>query len=136
MARILIGNEEIPARKGALRCEIRSTPEGVLLPGGNPVPAVVPQTPLRLFEHMRMKLCMNTLSTGTMAKLGRIRSNYMIHLDISNKKLIDRACRIISELCSVSYEEACCELFRTRHEGVPGESPVAATIRRLEGAGK
>ena len=132
MQKILIGNEVIPARKDAVRCEIRSASEGIWLPGENFVPAAVPETPLRLFEHIRMKLCMNTLSTGVMAKLGRIRSNYMIHLDISNKKLIDRACRIISELCSVSYEEACCELFRTRHEGTPGESPVAATIRRLE----
>ena len=80
-----------------------------------------------------MKLIMNTVSTGTMAKLGRIRSNYMIHLNISNKKLVDRACRIISELCGLSYEEACLELFRTCADLQEGLSPVAVTIERLQG---
>lgn len=132
MVKINIGCEELPQRKSAFRAPILSSEKGILLPGENFVPSSAPQTPLRLFEHMRMKLVMNTLSTGVMAKLGRIRSNYMIHLNISNKKLVDRACRIISELCSVSYEEACYELFRTRSENSLETSPVAATIQRLE----
>ena len=87
-----------------------------------------------MIEHLRMKIIMNTLSTGTMAKLGRICSNYMIYLNISNKKLVDRASRIISELCGLSYEDACLELFHTRADMPPGTSPVALTIRRLQGS--
>ena len=132
LMKIRIGNEAIPARKDAFRGQIVSGPSGVTLASGITVPAPAAPVRLRMIEHLRMKLVMNTLSTGTMAKLGRIRSNYMICLDISNKKLIDRACRIISELCDLSYEEACVELFRTRADLPPGASPVAHTLRRLQ----
>lgn len=35
-----------------------------------------------------MKMMLNTVSTGTMAKMGRVRGNYMVHLNISNKKQV------------------------------------------------
>ena len=72
------------------------------------------RTRMKLFEHLAMKLCLNTVSTLTMAKLGRIRGNYMVHLGISNKKLVDRATRMISELCGVDYETANYELFYSK----------------------
>ena len=75
---------------------------------------------------------LNTLSTGTMVLLGRVQGNWMTHLNITNKKLIDRACRIISSLCSVSYENACEELFKTLDVlAKDDESPVQRTIERL-----
>ena len=132
LMKIRIGNEEIPARKDAFSGRIVSEPSGVTLVSGNHIPVPAAPVRLRMIEHLRMKLIMNTLSTGTMAKLGRICSNYMIYLDISNKKLVDRASRIISELCGLSYEEACLELFRTRADMPPGTSPVALTIQRLQ----
>lgn len=136
LMKIQIGNEEIPARRKAYRGRIESDSGGVRLVSGAFVPAAAPSVRLRLMEHLRMKLIMNTVSTGTMAKLGRIRSNYMIHLGISNKKLIDRACRIISELCGLSYEAACLELFRTCSDIPEGLSPVATTIGRLQEKGR
>ena len=91
-------------------------------------------TRLMIFEHIAVKLMLNTLSTGTMAKMGRVRGNYMVHLNISNKKLIDRATRIISELAGVSYEEANYELFLTKLDfdarGVD-KSTTIATLERL-----
>lgn len=68
-------------------------------------------TRMKLFSHLAMKMAINAVSTGTMAKMGRIFGNYMVHLNISNKKLIDRATRIISDLCQVDYEKANYELF-------------------------
>ena len=133
LMKIRIGNEEIPARKDAFSGRIVSEPSGVTLVSGNHIPVPAAPVRLRMIEHLRMKIIMNTLSTGTMAKLGRICSNYMIYLDISNKKLVDRASRIISELCGLSYEDACIELFRTRADMPPGTSPVALTIQRLLG---
>ena len=136
LLKIQIGNEEIAARRDAFRGRIVSEPSGVTPASGITVPAPAAPVRLRMIEHLRMKLVMNTLSTGTMAKLGRISSNYMIYLDISNKKLVDRACRIISELCGISYEEACFELFRTLTDLPPGSSPVALTLQRLRGGGQ
>ena len=69
---------------------------------------------MKLFEHLAMKLMLNAVSTLTMAKLGRIRGNYMVHLNISNKKLVDRATRMIRDLCGVDYETANYELFYSK----------------------
>lgn len=71
-------------------------------------------TKLKMFEHLSMKMMINIVSTGTMAKMGRIRGNYMVYINITNKKLVDRAIRIVSDLCGVSYEEACFELFLSK----------------------
>ena len=67
----------------------------------------------RLFEHLAIKLIFNTLSTGTMANIGRIKGNWMIQLDATNKKLVDRATRIIANFSGLSYHEACKEPFKT-----------------------
>lgn len=72
------------------------------------------QTQMKLFEHLAMKMMLNSVSTLTMAKLGKIRGNYMVHLNISNKKLVDRATRMIADLCGVDYETASYELFYSK----------------------
>ena len=62
-------------------------------------------------SHMAVKLVLNTASTGIMVRLGRVTGNWMSYVDVSNKKLIDRATRLISEIGEMSYEDACCKLF-------------------------
>ncbi len=132
LLKIQIGREFLPGRAGAEKLPIHPDVDGALRFSGRRIGGAVQKTPLRIFEHLQIKLAMNTISTGTMVRLGRVRSNYMIHLAISNKKLIDRACRIISELCRIPYEEACRELFRTSSLlNAPNLSPVAETLRRL-----
>lgn len=102
-----------------------------------PVPVAGRRSPLRLMEHLALKLVMNTLSTGTMVRLGRVTGNWMSWVDVSNKKLLDRATRLVAELCGVDYRTACVELFRSIEELAslpPGEarpSPVQHTLRRL-----
>ena len=61
-----------------------------------------------------MKIMINTMSTITMARIGRIRENYMVYVNISNKKLVDRATRIIAKLCNIDYEKANYELFLSK----------------------
>lgn len=93
------------------------------------------KTELEIFEHLAMKMLLNILSTGVMAKMGKIYGNYMINLRTTNKKLIDRATRIISDLCKVDYATANYELFLTKlmlEEKNSGESQVKMTIDRLK----
>ena len=71
----------------------------------------LPETPLELMEHMAVKLVLNTISTGTMAILGRITGNWMSWVDTTNKKLIDRATRLISEIGGMDYRTACIAVF-------------------------
>ncbi len=96
----------------------------------------IPETDMKIFEHIAMKLIMNDISTGTMARLGRIQSNFMINLRISNKKLVDRAARIISELCNIEYPDALYELYYSVEDmqrlGID-ESPVKYTLDRIKG---
>jgi len=69
------------------------------------------RSPLRIWEHLAVKLAFNCLSTGTMALLGRISGNWMSWVSMSNKKLIDRCIRLIAELGRMSYAEAAERLF-------------------------
>ncbi len=102
-------------------------------------PEVAP-SPIRLFHHLAMKLIFNTVSTGSMGMLGRIRENWMIQVDPTNKKLVDRGSRIISQLAGLSYEDACYELHvsleaRRRAEEAGRRtttSPVVAAMERLD----
>ena len=68
----------------------------------------VPQTDLLLNGVMRvgLKMLLNTLSTCTMVRLGRVMGNYMIWVVPSNLKLIDRATRYIQKLTGLDYAAA------------------------------
>ncbi|MEB3283312.1 MAG: N-acetylmuramic acid 6-phosphate etherase [Lyngbya sp.] len=52
------------------------------------------------------KMALNILSTGVMVKLGKVYGNRMVDVAVTNKKLRDRALRIITDLTGVSREEA------------------------------
>lgn len=60
----------------------------------------------RLKSGTAQKMILNMLSTGAMIKIGKTYHNYMIDLKISNQKLVERACRFISEICGVDETEA------------------------------
>lgn len=91
-------------------------------------------TLLDIFEHLQIKLVMNTVSTASMALMGRISGNYMTYVAMSNKKLVDRGARIISDLCEISYADALRELYyaylcyKDTHY-----SPAQMAIKRLRG---
>lgn len=52
------------------------------------------------------KMALNILSTGTMVKLGKVYGNRMIDVAVTNRKLHDRALRMIQDLTSLNREEA------------------------------
>jgi len=101
----------------------------------------LPASPLRLWEHLAVKLILNTLSTATMVRLGRVIGNAMVWVSPSNKKLIDRGCRLIAQETGCTYEQACFVLHETIEEvaerskqGEEVPSPVALAIQRIGGA--
>jgi N-acetylmuramic acid 6-phosphate etherase len=89
-----------------------------------------PDGELKLMEHLAAKLVLNTISTGTMTCLGRVTGNWMSFVAVSNKKLIDRAIRLVSEIGKISYEDACLKLFEAIDEiartTLPGEEQMSA----------
>lgn len=108
------------------------------IPGAITLPCRIKKSSINLWEHLAVKLVMNTVSTITMARMGRIKSNWMAWVETSNKKLIDRATRLIAELCGIPYEEACRKLFKsiaeienTDWKGKEKPSPVQHAIARI-----
>ncbi|MBR4863481.1 MAG: hypothetical protein IKU07_02800 [Oscillospiraceae bacterium] len=94
----------------------------------------LPETGMDMFEHLCIKLMLNTLSTGVMARMGRVDGNWMTSLAMSNKKLIDRSARIVSDVCGVPYEVALEEVYYSRAlaeaQGI-SRSAAQEAIRRL-----
>jgi len=110
-----------------------NAPESALV-----VPGAVRLTNLKLMDHMKVKLAMNTISTGTMVCMGKVKSNWMSFVSMSNKKLIDRCIRLIAELAEIPYKDACfalhqsiVELEQTDFTGKEEPSPVQYTLEAL-----
>lgn len=60
----------------------------------------------RMKSGTAQKLVLNMLTTATMIKLGKTLGNIMVDLQIKNKKLNERAKRIIMRICEVDYDTA------------------------------
>jgi N-acetylmuramic acid 6-phosphate etherase len=52
------------------------------------------------------KMALNILSTGVMVYLGKVYGNRMVDVAVTNRKLYDRALRILQDLTELSREEA------------------------------
>jgi N-acetylmuramic acid 6-phosphate etherase len=96
-------------------------------------------SPLRLWHHLAVKLILNTLSTATMVRMDRVIGNAMVWLSPSNKKLIDRGCRLIVQQTGSNYEQACIALHEAMEEVEAGQrqgrevrSPVALAIEKFQ----
>lgn len=89
----------------------------------------------RLKAGTAQKLILNMLSTAAMIRLGKVYSNLMVDVHVSNDKLADRARRIVAEVTGISVEEAGALLQQTDHEvktaivvallGIPSEEARA-----------
>ena len=60
----------------------------------------------RMKSGTAQKLILNMISTSLMIKLGKVRGNKMVDMQLSNTKLIDRGVRFVSDELSISYSEA------------------------------
>ncbi len=60
----------------------------------------------RMKSGTAQKLVLNMLTTTTMVRLGKTYENMMIDLQMTNKKLVERAKRIVMTITGVDYDEA------------------------------
>ncbi len=60
----------------------------------------------RMKSGTAQKLVLNMISTSTMIKLGRVKGNKMVDMQLTNKKLVNRGARMIMEELSVDENEA------------------------------
>lgn len=100
------------------------------------------KTKLGILRHLAIKVSMNIISTAAMAAYGRVDGNVMLHVSVTNKKLIDRGIRIISMTTGASYEDACMSLFAAMEEPIKESgdgglrSPVAHVVECRRASGK
>lgn len=60
----------------------------------------------RMKSGTAQKLALNIISTTAMIKLGRVKGNKMVDMQLTNNKLVDRGERMIMEELNVEQEEA------------------------------
>ena len=60
----------------------------------------------RLKAGTATKMALNIISTSVMVKLGKVYGNMMVDLSCTNKKLVDRSIRILSDITSIDRKSA------------------------------
>jgi N-acetylmuramic acid 6-phosphate etherase len=98
-------------RMGAATIGISCTPESELARAVDIAitPLVGPEVvagSTRMKAGTAQKLVLNMLSTGACVRLGYVYGNLMVNVQPKNRKLADRARRIIAQAARVSYERA------------------------------
>lgn len=107
----VLGAIDIANKEGILTAGISCNP-------GSPLSQVVsfPITPevgpefvtgsTRMKSGTAQKLVLNMISTSLMIKLGHVKGNKMVDMQLSNNKLVDRGIKMIMDEIDVTYEVA------------------------------
>ncbi len=66
----------------------------------------------RMKSGTAQKLVLNMISTTVMIKLGRIKDNKMVHMQLTNQKLFDRAVKMIMDELQISDETLAAQLLK------------------------
>lgn len=77
----------------------------------------------RLKAGTATKLALNMITTATMIRMGRVKGNKMVDMQLSNDKLVDRGTRMIMEETGLDYDTAQLVLLK--------EGSVRAAIDKL-----
>ena len=113
----VLGALEQAKRKGLLTAGISCNPNSPLTELADfPItPIVGPEFvtgSTRMKSGTAQKLVLNMISTSLMIKLGKVKGNKMVDMQLSNHKLVDRGLRMIMSEIEISYELAK-ELLKT-----------------------
>jgi N-acetylmuramic acid 6-phosphate etherase len=60
----------------------------------------------RMKSGTAQKMILNMITTSVMIKLGRVKGNRMVDMQLTNDKLVDRGTKMVMEQLNVSYEKA------------------------------
>jgi N-acetylmuramic acid 6-phosphate etherase len=100
------------AKEHGLRtgCIVCNTGSAVAAEAEYPVEAIVgPEFvtgSTRLKAGTAQKLVLNMVSTVAMIRIGRVKGNRMVHMQLTNHKLVDRGVRMLQAELGIAYAEA------------------------------
>ena len=60
----------------------------------------------RMKSGTAQKMVLNMITTSTMIKLGRVKGNRMVNMQLTNQKLVERGTRMIMEELRLDYEQS------------------------------
>jgi N-acetylmuramic acid 6-phosphate etherase len=60
----------------------------------------------RMKSGTAQKLALNMISTAVMIKLGRVKGNKMVDMQLSNNKLVDRGTKMVADELKIPYKKA------------------------------
>jgi len=60
----------------------------------------------RMKSGTAQKLVLNMISTAVMIKLGKVKGNKMVDMQLSNNKLVDRGTQMLMKTLSIDYQKA------------------------------
>ena len=60
----------------------------------------------RMKSGTAQKMVLNMISTSLMIRMGRVRGNRMVKMQLKNAKLVDRGTRMLQEFLGLDYAEA------------------------------
>ena len=83
--------------------QVEKTAEIAITP--TPGPEVVTGS-TRMKSGTAQKMVLNMITTSTMIKLGRVKGNRMVNMQLTNQKLVDRGTRMIMEELRLDYEQS------------------------------
>lgn len=107
----VIGGLQTAQANGVFTACITNNPGAPITEHAN-VPIAINVGPEFLTGSTRMKsgtsqkLALNMISTALMIRIGRVKGNKMVNMQLSNEKLVDRGTRYIVEGLGIPYEEA------------------------------
>lgn len=107
----VIGAVEDARKNGLLTACITNNPNSKLAEASEiPLEALVgPEFvtgSTRMKSGTAQKLILNMITTSTMIKLGRVKGNKMVDMQLTNAKLVDRGSRMISDELGLEHEES------------------------------
>ena len=98
-------------KRGILTAAITSNPDAPVSEAADiPIEMIVGPEYVTGSSRMKsgtgQKMICNMITTATMIKMGRVKGNKMVNMQLSNAKLVDRGTRMIVEELGLPYEEA------------------------------
>ena len=60
----------------------------------------------RMKSGTAQKMVLNMISTSLMIRLGRVKGNRMVNMQLTNEKLVDRGTRMVQDSLGLDYDEA------------------------------
>ena len=104
-------NDKYPIVSGILTACICSNPDSPLAAEADiPIEMIVGPELVTGSSRMKsgtgQKLICNMITTATMIKLGRVKGNRMVNMQLTNDKLVDRGTRMVADELGLGYEQA------------------------------